>query len=93
MNAFNAVAFELEPGDIGKPISMSGTTAVLQVKARSPFDEAAFQKERDSLYERMLNSLQQSYMEDYLRSFREKLEEEGKILINPDVFDMAERYS
>ena len=93
MNAFNAEAFDIEPGDIGKPISMSDTTAVLQVKARSPFDEAAFQKDRDSLYERMLSSLQQSYMEDYLRSFREKLEEEGKILINPDVFDMAERYS
>ncbi len=92
-NAFNAEAFDLEPGDIGKPIPMSGTTAVLQVKARSPFDEAAFQKERDALHERMLSSLQASYMDDYLRSFREKLEEDGKILINPDVFDVAERYS
>ncbi|MBN2318121.1 MAG: SurA N-terminal domain-containing protein [Acidobacteria bacterium] len=93
MNAFNAAAFELEPGNISKPIEMTDTTAVLQVKARSPFDEAAFEKERDELYNQMLSSMQAAYLEDYLRSFREKLEEDGKILINPEIFEMAERIS
>ena len=39
-NAFNSVAFKLEQDSVSNPISMSDTTAVLQVKSRSPFDEA-----------------------------------------------------
>lgn len=92
MNTFNAIAFELESGLVSKPIEMSGTTAILQVKARSPFDENAFAEEKDALYSQMLSSLQATYVDDYYRLFREELEESGKIRINPQVFEQVERY-
>lgn len=88
---FNTIAFELEPGDVSLPIPMTDAIAVLQVKSRSPFDETAFEKEKNELHDRLLTSLKESYLQDYIRSFMEKLEESGKIRINPQVFEQAER--
>jgi len=92
-NAFNTVAFKLDVNSVSKPIAMSDTVAILQVKSRSPFDEAAFEKEREELHNQMLASLQSAYLEDYLTSCMEKLEESGKIRINPQVFEQTENLS
>jgi peptidyl-prolyl cis-trans isomerase D len=91
--AFNFVAFRLDQGSVSEPITMSDTAAVLEVKSRSPFDEAAFEQGKEALRDQIYQSLQGAYLEAYFRSFREELEEAGKIRVNPDVFDMVENFS
>lgn len=91
--AFNTVAFELDVNSVSKPIAMSDTVAVLQVKSRSPFDEAAFEKDRAELHDQMLTSLQSAYVNDYLTSYMEKMEESGKIRINPKALEPMENSS
>ena len=91
--AFNTVAFELDVNSVSKPIAMSDTVAVLQVKSRSPFDEAAFEKDRGELHNQMLTSLQSAYLNDYLSSYMEKMQESGKIRINPKALEPAENSS
>jgi peptidyl-prolyl cis-trans isomerase D len=88
--AFDFVASRLDEGSISEPIPMSDTTAVLEVKSRSPFDEAAFEEGKQALRDQMIQSLQGAYLEAYFRSFRDELEEAGKIRVNPDVFEMVE---
>jgi peptidyl-prolyl cis-trans isomerase D len=92
-NAFNRVAFELDVNAVSEPIAMSDTVAVLQVKSRSPFDEAAFEQEREALRNQMLTSLQSAYLQDYITSYRDKLEESGKIRLNPQALDQTENLS
>ena len=89
-NAFNTTAFDLKVNSVSQPIPMSDTTAVLQVRSRSPFDEAAFEKQKGELRDRMDASLRSAYFNDYLTSFMEKLESSGKIRINPRVFEQAD---
>lgn len=90
IGAFNFVAFRLGQGSVSEPIPMADTAAVLEVKSRSPFDEAAFEEGKEKLRDEMVQSLQGNYLDAYLRSFREELEEAGKIRVNPDVFEMVE---
>ncbi len=88
--SFNFMAFSLEQGDISKPIPMSDTVAILEVKERSPFDEEAFEEGKTALYDEMYLSLQNAYLGAYLRSFQEKLEEEEKLSWNPRVSEMVD---
>ena len=53
---FNRVAFDLQPGGVSAPVPLSENAAVLQVKSRSPFDEAAFQKGKAELKAKLLQS-------------------------------------
>jgi len=39
----------------------------------------------------MYLSLQEAYLNDYIRSFREELEASGKIWVNPEVFEQVEQ--
>jgi peptidyl-prolyl cis-trans isomerase D len=84
---FNRVAFDLQPGGVSAPIPLSENAAVLQVKSRSPFDEAAFQKEKPALKARLLQSKQELYFQDYVRKVTEELEKAGKIRINEKALD------
>ncbi|HTY62281.1 MAG TPA: SurA N-terminal domain-containing protein [Acidobacteriota bacterium] len=88
---FNRIAFDLQPGGVGGPVSLSDNAAVLQVKSRSPFDEAAFQKGRSELKARLLQSRQEMYFQDYVRIISEELEKAGKIRINPKALDEGTR--
>lgn len=90
-DAFNAAAFGLDPGNVSEPVLMADSAAVLEVLARTPFDETAFEAEKEALRERMFRNLQETYLEAYFRSYSEKLEEEGKIRMNPEVLDLVER--
>jgi peptidyl-prolyl cis-trans isomerase D len=84
---FNRVAFELEPGSVSDPLSLSDNEVVLQVKSRSPFDEAAFQKEKPELRTKLLQSKQDAYFQDYVRKTTEQLENDGKIRVNPKALE------
>lgn len=89
--AFTRAAFELQPGAVSAPVPLTDSTAVLQVKSRTPFDEAAFQKEKADLKARMLQSVQEAYFQEYIRKIAEDLEKAGKIRINPKALDDVTR--
>ena len=88
---FNRAAFNLQPGGVSGPVPMSENAAVLQVKSRSPFDEAAFQKGKAELKAKMLQSSQEAYFQDYIRRISEDLQKAGKIRINPQALDEVGR--
>jgi peptidyl-prolyl cis-trans isomerase D len=89
--AFNAAAFEKAVGQVSGPISLDGGNrfAVLQVKARTPFDEAALNKQVGDLRERILLQTRDMYFEEYLRRLTESLKNSGKIRINPNAIDQV----
>jgi peptidyl-prolyl cis-trans isomerase D len=82
---FNSEAFQLPVGKVSGPIQLDGgkRVAVLQVKSRTPFDEAAFNAQRSSIRTRMLMNVQDLYFEQYIRGITEQLEKAGKIRVNP----------
>jgi peptidyl-prolyl cis-trans isomerase D len=86
---FNKVAFDLQPGAVSEPQSILDNFAVFQVKSRSPFDEAAFQKRKPELRKQMLESLRNPYFQEYLRKTKEELEKAGKIRKNAKALDKA----
>lgn len=85
--SFNKAAFELEPGGISAPLHLMDNAAVLEVKSRSPFDEAAFQKEKPALQKKLLQSMQDPYFKDFIQNVTEQLGKEGKIRINPKALE------
>ncbi len=88
---FNKVAFEKAVGQVGGPISLDGGNrfVVLQVKSRTPFDEAAFNKQKSDLRERLLMQSRDIYFEEYIRRLTESLKNAGKIRINPNAIDQV----
>ncbi len=87
--SFNRVAFDLQPGNVSDPLPLLDNEAVLQVKSRSPFDEAAFQSQRAGLKTRLLQSSQDAFFQDYVRKVTEELEKAGKIRINAQALDQV----
>jgi peptidyl-prolyl cis-trans isomerase D len=81
---FNAAAFETNVGAVSNPVSLDGgkRAAVLQVKSRTPFDEAAYEKRKSELRERILSTLRDAYFQEYVRRVQQDLEKAGKIRIN-----------
>jgi parvulin-like peptidyl-prolyl isomerase len=88
---FNAAAFDLEVGATSAPILLDNgaRAAILQVKSRTPFDEAAYAKQRSSLRERLLSSWRDTYFQEYIRRVQEDLEKAGKIRINPKALEQV----
>jgi hypothetical protein len=84
---FNKVAFNLAVGGVSTPQPLLNNMVVLQVKSRSPFDEAAFQKEKAALRKQLLQSIQDPYFQDYVQRIKEELEKAGKIRINPKALE------
>lgn len=87
--AFNSAAFDLEPGAVSDPIPLLDDYAVLQVQYRSPFDEQAFQKGVADLREKLLQSKQEPYFQEYISKVTEELEKSGKIRINPKALELS----
>jgi peptidyl-prolyl cis-trans isomerase D len=83
--AFAAAAFETAIGSVSSPITLEDgkRIAVLQVKSRNQFDEAAFEKQRPELRERLLSMWRETYFQEYIRRIQDDLEKAGKIRINP----------
>jgi peptidyl-prolyl cis-trans isomerase D len=88
---FTTVAFERPVGSISAPIELDGGNkiAVLQVKSRTPFDEAAFNKQKNEIRDRILGNQQDSYFQEYIRRVTEGLTKEGKIRINPKAVEQV----
>jgi peptidyl-prolyl cis-trans isomerase D len=87
---FNDAAFKLEVGKVSAPITLDPDRfAVLQVKSRTPFDEAEFQKQKPELKTKLLGQLQEAYFEDYIGKVKENLEKGGKIRINQKALEAA----
>jgi peptidyl-prolyl cis-trans isomerase D len=88
---FTGAAFERPVGSISAPIELDGGNkiAVFQVKSRSPFDEAAFNKQKNELRDRLLGYQQDSYFQEYIRRVTENLTREGKIRINPKAVEQV----
>ena len=86
--AFTAAAFDLAVGAVSKPITIdSNRIAVLQVKSRSTFDEAEFQKQKGDVRNQVLGSWQDAYFQEYIRRVTESLEKAGKIRVNQRALD------
>ena len=86
---FVQTASELPLDAVSAPIPMLDNYAVFQVKSRTPFDEAAFLKQKSSLKEGALRSKQEPYFQEYVTNIAEQLEKDGKIKINNRVLDQA----
>jgi hypothetical protein len=89
--SFNSVAFKLPVGAVSEPISMGKQTAVLQVMSRTPFDEAAFEKQKEEIRARLV-AWHDSYYQDYIRRIEGELRKAGKIRVNPKALDELARY-
>ncbi len=89
---FNTAAFDLPVGAVSAPIQLEGgnRVAVLQVKSRTPFDEAAFKAQRNSIRDRLLSNLQDTYYQQYMRRITENLEKAKKIQVNAKALEQLE---
>ena len=89
MPAFNSAAFESEIGSISEPITLDGGNriTVLQVKSRTGFDEAEYQKQKSQVRERLWTAWKDIYFQEYIRKVTEVLEKAGKIRINQRAID------
>jgi hypothetical protein len=74
---------------VSGPISLLDNVAVFQVKSRSPFDEQAYQKGKSELRNKLLQTNQEPYFQDYVRKATEELEKAGKIRINPKALELS----
>jgi len=52
--------------------------SVLQVKSRTPFDEAVFAKQKSEIRDRLLNYRQDAYFQEYIRRITEGLTKDGE---------------
>ena len=85
---FSDAAFYLPINGVSKPIRLSDNRfAVLQVKSRTELDKDAFQSQRDSIRDRLLNSWQDAYFDNYIKKIRDDLDSAGKIIINNRAID------
>ncbi len=91
-SSFNKAAFELQPGEVSPPQPLGVNWAVFQVRSRTPFDEKAFQEEKEQLRIQMLQSMREPYFQEFIRQVTEQLEKAGKIRINPKALEEASLY-
>jgi peptidyl-prolyl cis-trans isomerase D len=90
---FNRAAFDLQPGGVSDPLTLSDNSAVLQVKSRTPFDEAAFQKAKAELRTKLLQASQDTYFQEYVRKVSDELQKAGKIRRSPQALEEVARRS
>jgi peptidyl-prolyl cis-trans isomerase D len=85
--AFSSAAFDLPVGSVSGPIVLLDNVSVLQVKSRTPFNDAEFQKQKPGLRNKILPSIQDQYFQEYVRKVTEDLEKSGKIRVNPKALE------
>jgi peptidyl-prolyl cis-trans isomerase D len=91
-SSFTQAAFDLAPGGVSTPIPLLDNEVVMQVKSRSPFDDAAFQKQKSEMRDKLLETNQAPYFQDYIRRATEELEKAGKIKVNPKALEATAVY-
>jgi peptidyl-prolyl cis-trans isomerase D len=93
-SAVEDAAFSLPVESVSDPIVLTKDekVVVLQVKSRTPFDEAAYSKEKENIRKRLSEAAQDLYIEEYVRRVTQNLEKAGKIRINSKAFDQLGQY-
>jgi peptidyl-prolyl cis-trans isomerase D len=91
-SAFNQAAFALETGAVSAPQPVLDNTVVFQVKSRSPFDEAAFEKQKIALRTQLLENRQDTYFEEFFNRAREEMTRLKKITISQNALEQASLY-
>ncbi len=87
----NETAFEMAPGEVSSPQPFQGKTVVFQIKSRSPFDESAFQEQKEALRNQMLQSLKDPYFQSYILGVMGELDKAGKIHRNAELLESIVR--
>ena len=82
-------AFALETGAVSTPQSIKDDVIVFQVKSRSPFDEAAFEKQKIALGAQLLQNRQDTYFREYVNRMRDEMTKSGKISTNQRALTQA----
>ena len=91
-SSFNQAAFALETGAVSAPQTILDNIVVFQVKSRTPFDEAAFEKQMPVLRTQLFENRQDEYFQEYVNRTREEMTRSGKITINRSALDQASLY-
>ena len=91
-SSFNQAAFALETGAVSAPQPILDNVVVFQVKSRTPFDEAAYEKQEPVLRTQLLESRQDTYFQEYVNRVREGMTKAGKITTNLRALDQASLY-
>jgi peptidyl-prolyl cis-trans isomerase D len=86
-STLNTIAFEMEPGEVSAPQSLQNNTIVFQVKSRTPFDESAFQEQKEEMRSQMLQAQKGSYFQSYILAVMDRLDRAGKIRRNTEVIE------
>ena len=88
---FTTAAFTLPVAGISDPITIGGgkQIAVLQVKSKSPFNEAEYQKQKSTLREQTLGAAKEAYFEEFLNRAIDSLQKAKKIRVNQQVIDQV----
>ncbi|MDR1726881.1 MAG: peptidylprolyl isomerase [Acidobacteriota bacterium] len=86
---FNQAAFALEQGAVSAPQPMLDNSIVFQVTSRSPFDEETFKQQEGALRTNMLQNLQDTYFQEYVKRAREEMLKSGKIKIHEQAVERA----
>jgi peptidyl-prolyl cis-trans isomerase D len=93
-SAVEDATFSLPVGSVSDPITLTKDekVVVLQVKLRTPFDENAYAKEKESIRKRLAEQEQELYMEEYIRRVTQDLQKAGKIRVNSKALDQLAQY-
>ena len=91
-SSFNQAAFALETGAVSAPLPVLDNIVVFQVKSRTPFDEAAYERQQPALRTQLLEERQDRYFEEYVNRVRDEMYRSGKITANRRALDQASLY-
>lgn len=83
--------YALKNGEVTKtPVKVGDSWVVVGVSKRTEADLAQFASQRDQLTQTLLNGRQNQVFEDYISSVQDRMRQEGKIKIYPDVMAQLE---
>jgi len=83
--ALEDALFAMKPGDVTKtPVKLGDGYVVVGVKTREDASMDEFAKQRDQLFEQMLQQKRGNVFQDFLAATRRQYETDGKIVLYPD---------
>lgn len=89
--ALDEAVYALKTGEVTKsPLKVGDTWVVLVVANRHEADLAEFAKQRDQSTQTMLSARQNQLYEDYISAVQQRLKQDGKIKLYPEVLASLE---